>query len=233
MAWRIPKIWEGGRVWIIGGGPSMPSQFGVPEDIQKKVSSGELSPSTYSSYLKPIHNEHVIAVNAAYKIGNWIDVMLFGDPGFYNKQKDDLLDFPGLKLGVCPQLPGIKRPGDNIKYIARDHTHNNGKGINNRDRSLCFNLNTGGAAINLAAHFGATKIILLGFDMYLTADKKSHWHGIYTPKDEKAALSSFSRHLNSFSWIKRDAKKKGIIILNASPNSRINDFKKINVKDIL
>jgi hypothetical protein len=55
-AWRIPKMWKGQTVFIIGGGPSL---NGTP--------------------LHLIHEHRVIGVNCAYMLGDWVDVCWFGD----------------------------------------------------------------------------------------------------------------------------------------------------------
>ena len=73
--WQVPKMWEGGECWIIGGGPSMPLQFGVPEDVVRGVLAGQLPFSTYSPFLSPIHDKHVIGINAAFLLGPWLDVI--------------------------------------------------------------------------------------------------------------------------------------------------------------
>ncbi len=43
--WTTPKIWVGGDVWIIGGGPSIPKLFKVPDSIIQDVFAGNLTPS--------------------------------------------------------------------------------------------------------------------------------------------------------------------------------------------
>jgi hypothetical protein len=87
MLWKVPRVWEGGSCVIIGGGPSMLKQFNIPSEIVEGVYSGKLSPTAYSPYLKAIHKKHIIAVNVAYKIGPWIDMMIFGDSSTWAEDK--------------------------------------------------------------------------------------------------------------------------------------------------
>ena len=54
--WTAPRIWDGGECFILGGGPSLAA-----------VDVGQL------------RGRRVIAVNQAYKLGDWIDVLFFGD----------------------------------------------------------------------------------------------------------------------------------------------------------
>ena len=73
MIWSVPRMWEEGDVWILGGGPSVPRQFGIPEKVVQDVINGISPPSVYSPYMKALHDKHVIGINVAYLIGNWID----------------------------------------------------------------------------------------------------------------------------------------------------------------
>lgn len=231
MMWRVPRIWDGGDVWIIGGGPSVPRQFDVPEQIIQKVINGTLPPSAYSSYMEVIHNEHVIAVNMAYRIGNWIDAVIFGDSGFYAKERIGLSQFPGLKISCNP----TSKAEQWIKTLGRDGQKS--KGISTTPTMLSWNGNTGAAAINLAVHFGAKRIMLLGFDMNIDGNKMQHWHNLYgkgpVADDRRRRKLPFARHLIGFPIIAEDAKKLGVQIINISTGSTINDFPKMTLKQVL
>jgi hypothetical protein len=232
--WHIPRMWEGGECWIIGGGPSMPKQFGVPEDVIAKVMSKELPLSAFSPYLSPIHDKHVIGVNAAFLLGSWIDVMCWGDGSFYWKNKDEILKFRGLKISVNPNTqPG--RPGVyDSKFVQRDG--NMPFGISKKPNMVSWNKHTGGAAINLAYHFGVKKIFLLGFDM--VTDPKTdhqHWHSHYSTgtKPRKPNQLPFGKHLSSFKPIKTCAQNAGIAIYNVSMGSAIVEFPKVTLEEAL
>jgi hypothetical protein len=220
-------MWSGGTAFIIGGGPSMPLQFGVPEDVVSKVMSGALSPSSYSPHLSPIHGAHVIGVNNAYQIGPWIDCIFFGDCAWYLVHRLTLAKLSNLKVSCCPRFAG--RPAkdmEGIKYLAKDGGHR--YGISDNPSKLAWNHNSGAAAINLAVHFGVRRIILLGFDM-CQAGTASHWHGSHGNKKSPP----FARHLKGFPAIAEDAKRRGVEILNASPISTIEYFPKVELRSLL
>jgi len=232
MAWRVPPMWKDGRCWIIGGGPSVPRQFEVPENIIQKVLVHELPPSSYSDYMSPIHREHVIGVNNVYKIGTWIDVLFFGDCSWYLLHRRNLAKWPGLKTTCCNRFKKKKsEESEGIKYLQKDHDHR--KGISLNQTKVSWNNNSGAAAISLAAHLGVRQILLLGFDMSLDKNKVSHWHGSHGKPYEKKRNPPFQRHLIGFPAIAKDAKTRGIEILNLSPKSAIKDLKKANLSDIL
>jgi len=233
-AWKVPKIWEGGECWIIGGGPSVTKQFNVPDDIVQKVLLKELPPSAYSPYLTPIHDKHVIGVNAAFLIGDWIDMVFFGDKGWFIANRKQLAKFPGLKVTCHPKFKSQEFAPERIKYLQRDRER--GKGISPNKGKVCWNGNSGAAAISVAANAGAKRIILLGFDMKLNENNKQHWHGLYgTARRKKIEPKKlpFARHLHGFPMIARDAKERDIEIINACPDSAIDVFPRRSVCKIL
>lgn len=225
-------MWDGGDVWIIGGGPSVPRQFDVPEKVIQKVINGTLPPNAYSPFMGAIHDKHVIAVNMGYKIGNWIDMVVFGDSGFFLRERIGLSQFPGIKVSCNP---GSKNEPW-VKYLGRDTGKT--KGISSHPSLVSWNGNTGAAAISIAVHAGASRVLLLGFDMDIDSNTQmQHWHNLYDKgpvHDERRRRKlPFSRHLTGFPVIADDAKKLGVEIINVSPNSTITCFPKMTTKELL
>ncbi len=233
MNWKVPRMWEGGDVWIIGGGPSVTAQFDIPDEVVQKVLSGASPLSVYSPYMEAIHDKHVIGVNVAFMLGDWIDMVFFGDGGFFQRYKLQLAKFPGLKVTCHNGASGDKW----VKFLGRDGRKP--RGISTSPNLVSWNSNSGAAAISVAAWSGAKRIILLGFDMSLSGQNRQHWHniygrGVFDPKDHKKMRKlPFQRHLRGFAAIKEDANKMGIEIINASPRSAIQEFRKVTVKELL
>jgi hypothetical protein len=237
-------MWKGGECFIIGGGPSLPRQFGVPEEIVQRVMSGAQYPTAYSSYLEPIYKKHLIGINNAYQLGRWIEVIFFGDNSWYLAHCRMLAQYAGLKVTCNPRFyhKSVGRH-DNIKYLERDKNHRHG--ISTKPGMVSWNDNSGFAAISLACHFGVKRIVLLGFDMRLDRDSVSHWHGHHREKygdikkreeknkKGKAKSPPFRRHLRGCQAIANDAKRMGVEILNASPKSAIKDFPRVKLSEVL
>lgn len=231
VEWTAPPIWKGGECWIIGGGPSIPKQFGVPDTVIKSVTTGG-SPSQYSPYLSAIHKKHLIGINNAYKLGDWIDVHFFGDSGWFLNHRHMLINLTCLKVTCCTRFGHrSKEESEGIRYLSRDP--NKPFGINDNPSKVCWNNNSGAAAISLAAHFGVKRIVLLGFDMSMDGIYVSHWFGSHNLGNKRPKAPPFTRHLKGFSAIAEDAKRMGIEIINASPTSAITQFPKVSVKDLL
>lgn len=232
MTWEVPQMWSGGDVWILGGGPSIPKQFGIPDSVVKQVLERTSSPNIYSPYMQALHSKHVIGINVSFMIGDWLDMVFFGDSGFFDRYQSGLASFRGIKV-TCNSTVG--KTVNWVKYTPCDHSRK--RGISKFTNMVSWNGNSGAAAISIAAHTGAKRIILLGFDMNLSSDKMQHWHDVYqrgkVETEKRLRNLPFDKHLRGFEDIAKDAKKRGIEIINASPDSAITQFPKYTVKELL
>lgn len=197
--WTVPEIWPGGICYILGGGPSLAN---VP--------------------LKRLHDLRVIAVNNAYTLGDWIDVMFYGDCRWFRWHSKALLDFPGLKVTACDShkdKPGIRA----VKRLTSP------QGITRAKNRLAWNKSSGACAINLAVHFGVKKIVLFGFDMRRVGDR-NNWH-----KDHKDGPNKnpYERFLAPFPAIARDLEKLGVECINATPGSALDVFPIMEPEEVL
>ena len=225
MKWKVPKVWDGGQCVIIGGGPSIIKQFGIPEELVKQVYSGRRDISCYAPYLEPIHDQKIIAVNMAYKLGDFTDVLFFGDPNFWRMEQEGILGYYGLKVTCGKSLDKIPQ----VKYLEKDRSR--AYGISTDPEKLMFNFNSGSAAINLAVHFGVKRIILLGFDMSLDTRNNQHWHKRYSTEKE-FVFATFRTQCYGFPTMVHELTELGVEVINCSPDSAIEGFPKCNFKDI-
>lgn len=205
----------------------MPKQFNIPDEIIGQVTKGDLPVSTYSDYLAPLHDKHVIGINNAYMLGHWLDALFFGDCGWYLVHRLALAEWPKLKITCCNRFANKpKEQSEGIKYLPKSSNYR--FGICPDPRQVSWNSNSGAAAISLARHFGVKRIVLLGFDMNQEGPR-THWHKGHGSKKPPP----FVRHLRGFSTIAQHAKEMGLEIINASPDSAIEDFPKVALKDVL
>ena len=220
-------MWE--TAWIIGGGNSLPRQFGVPENVIRQVTSKAKPITAYSRYMKEIHSANVIGVNIAFMLGRWISAMVFEDMSFLSAYWRQLLRFKNLKITSIESIDrDYVEVARNVKRMRRDYR----AGLCDDPDMLCWNHNSGASAIDLAAHFGARRIILLGFDMQ-SDNGRTHWHEGFQNYERKTIQKSFDRFIERFPYIARDARKRGIEILNVNDNSAIKEFKQVKLKDVL
>ena len=236
--WSVPAMWKGGECYIIGGGSSLLKNFSVPVELGRAVQQGKEHPSALSQYLAPIHDKHVIGINSAFLLGPWQDVIFFGDSSWYDKNKYALATFPAIKVTCCPDSTPDRFQDAEIKWVTRDRSQKGRKhqGLSDDPTSVIWNYHSGGAAINLAYHFGVKKIYLIGFDMQADENGHTHWHGEYRRKSApvpprkrekgtgKVPKAPFNRHLRVYEQLAVDAKMRGLQIVNLSPTTAIKVF---------
>ena len=90
--------------------------------------------------------------------------------------------------------------------------------------------NSGHQAINLSYHFGARKIVLLGFDMHDRDGK--HWH-----PDHLGMFNAPANHIEQWrrnmAYLARDLAQEGIEVINATEGSALRCFKRATLKEAL
>ena len=102
--------------------------------------------------------------------------------------------------------------------------------VNNDPEKICWNHNSGAAAINVAAHAGAKRIILLGFDMQLSKDGKANWHPNVLDKPDPDIYPKF---LEGFKAVAKDLglKYPGVGVVNITDDSKLDEFPKVGVQE--
>lgn len=221
----VPKLWDGGNCFIIGGGPSITKGFGIPNEVVNQVYKGILPISVYSDYMSALKQKHVIGVNMAFRLGDWIDVVIFGDNSYRQKYANELILHPALKVSIAPKKDSV------FKWMKRDRSI--GISLTKKPGELCWNNTSGAAAINLAIQLGVKKIYLLGFDMKLS-NQNQHWHKEYAVKKiDNIDKRLFSPQIAPFAGIAKEAARMGVVIYNCNPDSAITVFPKITIKEAL
>lgn len=220
--WFVPQIWSDGECFIIGGGASIWKQLGVSINDISKIQSGFIPLRELGKYFFLISHKHIIGVNVAYKLGSFIDILVFGDQKFYQEHRRELNEWNGGIRVTCDDR--VNDPG--IKVLKRDEKM---YGISSHKDKVCWNFNSGAMAINVAVHTGVKKIYLLGFDMNLQ-EGNSHFHSEYNHQIEPEV---FAKHLVGFDQIAVDAKNMGVEIINCNPDSAITQFPKVNLNEII
>jgi len=93
-------------------------------------------------------------------------------------------------------------------------------------------MNSGYQALNLAIHFGARKIILLGYDMQCGPNGQTHWFGSHPGALEKGA-GLYPRFVQNFRTTLPDLERNGITVVNCSRSTALDCFPKIPLVEAL
>jgi len=189
-----------------------------PEDKVIIIGGGVSFKEVNTSKIK---DKHIIGVNAAYKLGSWIDILFFGDCRFYEWNRLELEKWSNSAVTCCTKLKNHPK----IEYLEPiDSQHINIEDLNTISwPTKNGGANSGGAAICLAAKLGAKNIFLLGFDGQ-PVNGQHHWHNYYKMPSRDWVYSRFN---NFFKVIAQDALECNINIYNVNPDSAIPYFKKI------
>lgn len=112
-----------------------------------------------------------------------------------------------------------------IAVFENDHTSTDFA----EDRGILNGTNSGFCALNLAYQLRPDRIILFGFDMNRSPEGSPYWYPDYPWVKAGGATSGGKYQVWSaqFETAARSFKNAGIEVLNASPWSAIDAFKKI------
>lgn len=169
-----------------------------------------------------LRGKKTIALNKAIQFWPEADVVYWTDGRVWTWHKEDIIKFKGKRYTLAPR----SYPCD-VSVLKRGKKF----GIEWSTDSIAHGNNSGAAAINLAIHLGASKIILLGYDMG-RLNKESHFHNGYPTKVTGDNIYK-KQFLPAFGAINEEIKGKGIQIFNACPTSKLNTFRKITIEESL
>jgi hypothetical protein len=198
--WSVPKEWPGERCFVICGGESVRQQ-------KKQIArlKGRLIVVKHGVLLRPDADAMFLTAET------WDALPLL--PKF----KGTYAVGRRGRESECAQFP------PSVKWLTRtkDHEH-----LCDLPTHVC-GYDAGTSAINLAYHFGAKEIVLLGYDMtggrwFCDERGKGEWSHPMPRIPEQ----HFKRHMAPLYALAADAKAKGIRIVNCSPISRVTAFEK-------
>jgi len=211
---NVEPEWAGATVAIIGGGPSLTQE-------QVTVCRGRC---------------RVIAVNTSYLLAPWADALYFCDEAWYgwHREAKAFRRFAGIKVALAnarttysergvlngdPAIRVLRNYGGPPEFVGL---------CENRD-GVYTGRNSGNQAIQLAAHLGARRVLLLGFDMRAQG-AKTHWHMAHKrPTDP----NDFNQMLTWFAPLVEPCRKRGIEVVNCTPGSAVECFPRATINDAL
>ncbi|RWB85927.1 MAG: hypothetical protein EOQ52_20470 [Mesorhizobium sp.] len=194
--WAAEKIWPGETVFILAAGPS-----------------------TLALDLSRLKDRRVIAVKSAWKVYPKADVLFFADGRWWREKalRPGAADFAGLIVTSAQEI------GDpRVTRIAKvDPKH----GFASKPHQVALARSSTTGAINLAIHFGAARIVLLGVDAKPAADGTRHNHRLRWPWPP--SKTCWSDQVKEFEMVAPSAKALGVEIVNANPDSAVTCFPRV------
>jgi hypothetical protein len=153
----------------------------------------------------------VIAVNDAYKLAPWADVLYACDSRWW-RWHHGVKSFTGPKYAL--DRSAAKWPG------VTSLRHTGPTGLETDPTALRTGKNSGYQAINLAVHLGAKRIVLLGYDMKRGEGGKEHFFG-HHPLHTRSPYSEFRRR---YETLVEPLKAIGVTVVNCTRDTALDMF---------
>lgn len=124
-----------------------------------------------------------------------------------------------MKYGIWPL-----RPVDRWRVTVLGNTGI--EGLELSPRALRNGRNSGCAAINLAVHFGAVRVLLLGYDM-----GGSHWFGQHPQK--LRSNPPYESYIAAFATLVEPLHRIGVTVINCSRRTNLTTFRRAPLAESL
>ncbi len=196
--WTVPKgAWKGEPCFILGGGPSLKAI-----DVNRLRGKGR-----------------VIAINAAFLIAPWADVLYIADLGCYRNFKDRAHLFEGEHFVTRSKISDVD-PAHNVKRVNKSL-----KMALSDEAGTVVGQDSGSNSLNLAYLFGASPIYLLGFDM-----TPGNWHDLHHKPQDVKHFKTYTHYLTRMA---PELARRGIEVFNCNPKSALTCFPFADLNEVL
>lgn len=173
----------------------------------------------------------MIAVNRSIELAPWADVWYGADAKFWGWAHREVFgwtavnaitkSFTGLKFTVTKE--STRWPG--VTLLGRGPSN----GLSLDPMKLALASNGGYQAINLAVLMGASRILLLGYDMQVGEKGRQHWHTDH-PMAQRSNYRTFQSH---YPTLVAPLKAAGVEVINCSPSTALRCFPRMSIRQAL
>lgn len=159
-----------------------------------------------------------IAVCRTVELAPWADMVYAADMMWWSAFRSQLKSFRGLKV-TCEQ-----NTFDDVLQLKIGKE----SGFSEDPAVINTGGNSGYQAICIAAHAGAKRILLCGFDM-----RGKHWHPEYRSPLKTHEEDSFLKWLPRFETLREPLAKRGIEVINCTPGSSLTVWPIVSLQEAL
>lgn len=203
-------LWRGETVFCLGSGDSLRR---IERELWARL---------------PEHG-HVLAVNSSIKTAraNGIepDALFFTDMNWFEANEVLVRSFRGRVFTVSR---AARAACDAVERIENTHRPDFSVGA----PPMRDGRSSGHRAVSLAIMLGASRVILLGYDMRIDPDTgRSHCHDDYA--HTQSDLDYQREFIPSFRDWHQQALAVGAMVLNATPETALDEFPKVRLEDVL
>jgi hypothetical protein len=208
----VPRLFPGETVVVIGGGTSL-----TPEDV---------------AYCQG--RARVVAIKEAYLLAPWADVLYACESKWWQHYQG-APTFAGLKYALLPDAQDHPAAPSYLDVFQRFPDvqllrHTGAEGLELDPSGLRHGYNSGHQAINVAVHLGASRIVLLGFDMSRGPTGEQNWFGAHPNHLTGSPYPIFAQHMHT---LVEPLKALGVEVLNASRFTVLTAFPRVSLEEAL
>lgn len=201
--WQVPRLWPGGRVFVICGGPSITEQKNQIANLPRPIIAVK-----HAGFLRPD-----------------ADILYFSGR---DSKRESLPLFVLFRdrLIVSRGAYKVEDAPDYVKVIGKSSVGDGGIMRLSKDPAVLAGYDSGSSAVNLAYLTGAAEICVLGMDFLGT-----HWmegHPVPNAGEEKHGI-----HRRCMTQMAEDLAAEGVTVFNCSPISTLTCFPFRPLKDFL
>lgn len=206
----IVRDWPGATVYIVGGGTSV-----TQADVDR------------------LKGRKVIVVNTSYRIALWADILYFADQRWWEREKtlpeNRLADFKGVIYTVS-RLAKDRQHAPKLKRLKRVLPEK--QGLAYAPDTVTMQYTSAQAAMNIAVHKGARRIVLLGIDNRPSEEdpKRLHHHDEYP---WPVVSTTWEIKNQNFAYAVPELEKLGVEVINCSPISTLEFWPLRSLDDVL
>lgn len=170
----------------------------------------------------------VFAIKQGIDLAPWADAVYGCDKPWW-EHKRGLPKFGGLKLAWEQEPPGALYP--DVRPIIIGHKKDDQLRLD-EPCVIGSGGNSGFQALNLALQFGASRLLLIGFDF---SDRSgAHYYGRNGwPMANNPTADNFRRWLQSLTANAGELQRLGVDVINAAPFSALQCFRKRSVAEAI
>lgn len=193
--WRADRSWSGRVAVVVAGGPSV--------DVKQIRLLG---------IARSRDLIRAIAINDAVYLCWWADIAYACDRRWW-AWHGSLPRFVGQRLTLFANDDGVI-DFDQVGFLTKGKL----EPFDPDPAALTTGSNSGYQAVHLAAHLGASRIVLVGFDMH-----GDHWFG-HHPALVRGSDSPFETFKKKFAGLAHALSGMGVEVVNATPGSALTCF---------
>jgi hypothetical protein len=203
--WSPEPLFKGETIFCLGGGPSLTAEI-----------------------CARVRGRRSIAVNSSAVLAPWASVLFFTDSGWYEPRRELVANWPGLVVSMSRtakrELP------DKVKRVQGQGDPQALPGFSRGPHVVQQGRSSGHTAVSLAIALGASRVVLLGYDMRFV-EGREHFHGEYKgPRDMDIYAREF---VPGFAGWSEAARAVGVDIVNATEGSALKEFRFMSLDEVL